>query len=89
MIDRHNSLENINASYAKQPIRFHIVTESGTELMRNGRQIDLPYEIGSLFNLGGKTWVVMDIWDPLSTSDNKWTIVVRPETSDSEQESLG
>ena len=89
MIDRHISRENINESYAKQPIRFHIATENGTELLRSGRQL-APFRIGSLYNFGGENWVVTDILEPLSSSDDRWTIVVRPETSDSpEQESLG
>ena len=89
MFERHISREDINESYAKQPIRFHVVTESGIELLRGGRQM-APLKMGSLYNFGGKNWVVIDIWDPLSTSDNRWTIVVRPETSDSPaQESLG
>ena len=72
----------------KQANRFRVVTENGTELLRSGRQIG-PFEIGALYNFGGKNWVVFDI-DPLLGSDDKWTIVVRPETSDSpELESLG
>ncbi len=74
---------------ARVPVHFHTVTESGTELLRSGTQIG-PFKIGSIYPLGGKTWVVIDISHPLSSSDNRWTIVVRPETSESsEQESLG
>ncbi len=88
MFERHISRGDIDESYAKEPIRFHIVTENGTELLRSGRQL-APFQIGSQYNFGGKNWVVTDIRDPLSSSDNRWTIVVRPETSDSpEQESL-
>ena len=83
-----SSRENIE-SYAKQTIHFHVVTESGTELLRSGTQFGF-FKIGSIFPLGGKNWVVIDIWNPLSSSDNRWTLVVRPEVSDSaEREPLG
>ena len=84
MVESHISPENINGSHAPLPIRFNIVIENGIELLRSGRRIDNLFHIGSLFSLGGKTWVVIDIRNPLSSSDNNWTLVVRPETSDSE-----
>ena len=46
--ERHIIRENTNGSYAKQPVRFKIVTENGIELLRSGRRIDDLFKIGSL-----------------------------------------
>ena len=80
MVERQIGRENVDESYAKQTDHFHVVTESGTELWRSDRQINNLYKIGSLFSVGGTSWVVIDIWEPMSCADSKWTIVVRPET---------
>ncbi len=70
------SLNGVNG--ARESLNFRIVTTDGRELLK-GLQSDY-FRLGAIYNIDGKCWTTGDTMQPPSSTDDRWTIIVKPES---------